>query len=62
MIHFTALGSVREALDGSGNAAAAQLYAPYGGLRYSSGTMPTAKGFAGQRPHAPRLRAATPRG
>ncbi|HEX9035728.1 MAG TPA: hypothetical protein VF808_01930 [Ktedonobacterales bacterium] len=31
----------------------AQLYAPYGGLRYSSGTMPTAKGFTGQRADAP---------
>jgi hypothetical protein len=33
-----------ETLDGSGNVTAAQLYAPYGGLRYSSGAMPTAKG------------------
>ena len=34
------------------NVTAAQLYAPYGGLRYSSGTMPTAKGFTGQRADA----------
>jgi RHS repeat-associated protein len=31
---------------------AAQLYGPYGGVRYSSGTMPTAKGFTGQRADA----------
>ena len=43
------LGSVSEALDGAGNVVAAQLYAPYGGLRYSSGSMPTSKGFTGQR-------------
>ena len=46
------LGSVTVALDGAGNVTAAQLYAPYGGLRYSSGTMPTAKGFTGQRADA----------
>jgi hypothetical protein len=46
------LGSVSVALDGSGTVTAAQLYAPYGGLRYSSGTMPTAKGFTGQRADA----------
>ena len=43
------LGSVTVALDGSGNATTAQLYLPYGGVRYSSGAMPTAKGFTGQR-------------
>lgn len=42
------LSSVTEALDGSGNVTAAQLYTPYGTTRYSSGTMPTAKGFTGQ--------------
>lgn len=47
-----ALGSVSAALDGSGAVTAAQLYAPYGGVRYSSGTMPTAKGFTGQRADA----------
>ncbi len=47
------LGSVNEALDGSGNVTAAQLFAPYGGLRYYfSGRMPTAKGFTGQRADA----------
>ena len=43
------LGSVSEALDGSGNVVAAQLYTPYGQTRYASGTMPTSKGFTGQR-------------
>ncbi|MEO7000640.1 MAG: hypothetical protein ABI068_02425 [Ktedonobacterales bacterium] len=43
------LGSVSEALDGSGNVTAAQLYTPYGQTRYTSGTMPTSKGFTGQR-------------
>ena len=42
------LGSVSEALDGNGNVTAQQLYGPYGGVRYSSGTMPTAKGYTGQ--------------
>ena len=42
------LGSVSEALSPSGSATGAQLYSPYGGVRYSSGTMPTAKGFTGQ--------------
>jgi len=43
------LGSVSEAFDASGNETAAQLYAPYGTVRYAAGTMPTAKGFTGQR-------------
>lgn len=42
------LGSVSEALDGNGNVTAQQLFGPYGGVRYSSGTMPTAKGYTGQ--------------
>ena len=42
------LGSVSEALSPGGSATGAQLYSPYGGVRYSSGTMPTAKGFTGQ--------------
>ena len=46
------LGSVSEALSTSGTATAAQLFEPYGGVRYSSGTMPTAKGFTGQRADA----------
>lgn len=43
------LSSVSEALDSSGNVTAQQLYAPYGGARYSNGTLPTSKGFTGQR-------------
>jgi RHS repeat-associated protein len=43
------LGSATVALSSSGSATAAQLFAPYGGLRYSSGTMPTTYGFTGQR-------------
>jgi YD repeat-containing protein len=35
------LGSSEVALDGSGNVQASRLYAPYGSLRYSQGTMPT---------------------
>src|SRR5262249_5776474 len=46
------LASVSEALDASGNATAQQLYLPYGGGRYTSGTMPTAKGYTGQRQDA----------
>ena len=42
------LGSVSEALSPGGSATGAVLYSPYGGVRYSSGTMPTAKGFTGQ--------------
>jgi RHS repeat-associated protein len=43
------LGSANVTLNGSGTATASQLYAPYGGVRYSSGTMPTSYGFTGQR-------------
>jgi RHS repeat-associated protein len=43
------LGSATVTLSGSGSATAAQLFAPYGGIRYSSGTMPTSYGFTGQR-------------
>src|SRR6185312_6720783 len=42
------LGSVSEALSPSGTATGAVLYSPYGGVRYTSGTMPTSKGFTGQ--------------
>ena len=42
------LGSVTEALSPSGSATGAVLYSPYGGVRYTSGTMPTSKGFTGQ--------------
>ncbi len=43
------LGSVSMALSSSGSVTADQLFAPYGASRYSSGTMPTVKGFTGQR-------------
>jgi RHS repeat-associated protein len=43
-----ALGSLTEALDGSGNVAFQQLYNPYGGFRYTSGTAPTSRFFTGQ--------------
>ncbi len=46
------LGSVSEALDGSGAVTAQQLYAPYGGTRYNSGVLPTSKGYTGQRQDA----------
>ncbi len=46
------VGSLTEALDTNGNVEASQLYAPYGGVRYSSGTMPTSYGFTGQRQDA----------
>ena len=47
------LGSVTAAFDGNGNLEAAQLYLPYGeGTRYSTGSMPTSKGFTGQRADA----------
>jgi RHS repeat-associated protein len=42
------LGSVSEALNQTGTATGSILYGPYGNVRYSSGTMPTAKGFTGQ--------------
>jgi RHS repeat-associated protein len=46
------LGSSAVALAASGTTTAAQLYAPYGGVRYSSGTLPTDYGFTGQRSDA----------
>ncbi len=42
------LGSANATLAASGNATASLLYAPYGSPRYSSGTMPTDRGFTGQ--------------
>jgi RHS repeat-associated protein len=42
------LGSANATLDASGNVVAQVLYAPYGVPRYSSGTMPTDRGFTGQ--------------
>jgi RHS repeat-associated protein len=43
------LGSVSASLDSTGTLTAAQLYLPYGGVLYATGTMPTSKGFSGQR-------------
>ena len=45
-------GSVVEALDNSGTVTASQLYAPYGGVRYTSGALPTDYGYTGQRSDA----------
>jgi RHS repeat-associated protein len=42
------LGSANVTLDASGNVVAQLLYAPYGAARFSSGTMPTDRGFTGQ--------------
>ena len=42
-------GSVSETLDGGGNVTSAQLYTPYGTVRYSSGSSPTSLGYTGQR-------------
>jgi RHS repeat-associated protein len=47
-----ALGTPEVSLSVSGSAQASQLYAPYGSLRYSQGTMPTDYGFTGQRSDA----------
>jgi RHS repeat-associated protein len=43
------LGSVAMTLTSSGSVQATQLYAPYGAVRYSNGTMPTSYGFTHQR-------------
>lgn len=42
------LGSVNVSLNTTGSMVASQLYAPYGTLRYASGTMPGDRGFTGQ--------------
>ncbi|HEY7343326.1 MAG TPA: RHS repeat-associated core domain-containing protein [Ktedonobacterales bacterium] len=42
------LGSVSEALNQTGTATGSTLYGPYGSVRYSTGTLPTSKGFTGQ--------------
>jgi RHS repeat-associated protein len=42
------LGSVSVALSSSGSATGQTLYYPYGEVRYSSGSMPTARGYTGQ--------------
>ncbi|HEX6800132.1 MAG TPA: hypothetical protein VF116_20640, partial [Ktedonobacterales bacterium] len=44
------LGSVSVALSTSGTVTAQALYAPYGTVRYSSGSMPTAHGYTGRSP------------
>jgi RHS repeat-associated protein len=47
------LGSVSMAVSAaSGNITATQLYEPYGAVRYQSGTLPTSKGYTGQRADA----------
>ncbi len=46
------LGSVSEAVNPSGAVTASQLYAPYGNVRFQSGTLPTDQGFTGQRSDA----------
>jgi RHS repeat-associated protein len=46
------LGSATVTLSSSGTATASQLFAPYGGVRYSGGTMSTSFGFTGQRADA----------
>jgi RHS repeat-associated protein len=43
------LGSVSVTLTSGGSVQSTQLYAPYGGVRYSQGTMPTSYGFTHQR-------------
>jgi RHS repeat-associated protein len=43
------LGSSTIALTSSGSTQAMQLFAPYGAIRYSQGTMPTTYNFTGQR-------------
>jgi RHS repeat-associated protein len=44
-----ALGSSTVALTSSGSTQAVQLFAPYGSIRYSQGSMPTTYNFTGQR-------------
>ncbi len=44
-----ALGSSTVALDSTGATQAIQLFAPYGSIRYSQGSMPTTYNFTGQR-------------
>ncbi|HEY7199067.1 MAG TPA: hypothetical protein VIC57_02590, partial [Candidatus Dormibacteraeota bacterium] len=46
------LGSANVTLSAGGSPTASVLYAPYGGTRYTSGTMPTSYGFTGQRADA----------
>ena len=48
----TVLGSVSASLNTSGAVTATQLYSPYGGVRFQSGTLPTDYGFTHQRSDA----------
>jgi len=43
------LGSTSLTTDASGNLVARQMYLPYGQVRSTTGTLPTDKGFTGQR-------------
>src|SRR5207249_12270134 len=43
------LGSPSLTTDASGNIVSRQMYLPYGQVRLTSGTLPTDKGFTGQR-------------
>jgi RHS repeat-associated protein len=43
------LGSVSESLSTSGSVTGAQLFAPYGSVRYSTGSFPGPQAFTGQR-------------
>ena len=51
-IHTDHLGSVSVVSDGSGALLAAQLYYPYGEVRWRAGTLPTDFTFTGQRAEA----------
>jgi len=51
-LHTDHLGSVSVVSDGSGDLLAAQLYYPYGEVRWRAGTLPTDFGFTGQRAEA----------
>jgi hypothetical protein len=46
------LGSAAASANTSGQVAATQLYSPYGGVRYSSGILPTDYGFTHQHADA----------
>jgi RHS repeat-associated protein len=42
------LGNASASLDANGNEVGADLYLPYGGVRYTNGSLSTTKGFTGQ--------------
>jgi len=48
-LHGDHLGSTSLTTDGIGNVVARQMYLPYGQVRSTTGTLPTDKGFTGQR-------------